>query len=898
MVDVRWVGNVELGAAGLHLDPPGHRALAFVSHAHADHAGKHAETILTPETARLLRLRYGKPEGILHELSYGEAREWADFRARLLPAGHVLGSAMLHYEDAAGSLLYTGDCKVRAGISCEAARFEPAETLIMETTFGLPKYEFPPTDEVIARVVEFCRQTLEDGDTPVLLGYSLGKAQEILAALAEAGLSFALHPAVWKITELYRKLGVVLPEGEKLGADGGAGRVVICPPHVRGTTFLQRIPRRRVAFLSGWAVEPGAVHRYGCDAVFPLSDHADYPGLLRIVEMVNPRRVLTLHGFATEFARDLRALGVEAWALTGPDQLELGLPLAAASRVEETAAVRPPPVLTERSGFGRFCLVCEKINESPGRLAKVGLLAEYLRRLREVDLGKCAHWFTGSAFARGREEPLGIGPAQVRRALAQVSGQSEMQLRVLGRQLGDQGLLARKVLANRTATRRWEVGEMQAMFHRLRETRSALARLDLLAGQLASLDALEACYFIKLCLGDLRIGLRDGLVEEAIAEAFAQEADTVQEAGMLLGEMGKLAVLARQNRLATAALTIFQPLRSMLAGVEHDEESLWERFAAQPDFSGYLWAENKLDGVRAQIHSDGQRVEIYSRDLRSLTATFPELLAAVAGLGREVVLDGEILAWQDGRPLPFAALQRRLGRKQGDLFLAEEVPVEFHAFDCLRCDGQTLVREPLQRRREILEALPWQAPLHLVPAQKVGSVAALEEAFLASRAAGHEGLVVKNPTSVYSPGRRGLAWIKRKKALATLDVVVVAVESGHGKRVGVLSDYTFAVRGEGNDLLPIGKAYTGLTDLELEEMTARFQALALRQRGRKIEVRPEVVIEVAFDAIRPSNRHRSGLALRFPRIKRLRPDKSVEEIDTLQTAWALVPGGNAQLPEG
>lgn len=892
MVEVRWVGHVELSAVGIHLDPPGHQRLAFVSHAHSDHAGKHAETILTPETARLLRLRYGKPTGILHELPCGVTREWPEFRARLLPAGHVLGSAMLHYEDAAGSLLYTGDCKVRAGASCEAARFEAAETLVMETTFGLPKYEFPPAEEIIERVVDFCRQTLEDGDTPVLLGYSLGKAQEILAALDGAGLAFALHPAVWKITQLYRKLGVALPEGEKWQSGQTDGRVVICPPHVRGTRFLQQIPRRRVALLSGWALEPGAIHRYGCDAAFPLSDHADYPGLLRIVEMVNPRRVLTLHGFATEFARDLRARGVEAWALTGPDQLELGLSLPAeTTRVMEVPtlpATDPASALRERSGFGRFCLTCEKIAESPGRLAKVRILADFFRRLREMDLGKCANWFTGSPFPRGREESLGVGPAQIRRALSQVSGLPEMQLRVLGRTLGDQGLLARRVLAERAGTRRWDLGEMQAIFHRLRETRSSLARLELLTEKMAGLDALEACYFVKLCLGDLRIGLRDGLVEEAIAEAFGQELTAVQEAGMLLGEMGKLAVLARQNRLGTAALTLFQPLRCMLAGVEHADEALWERFAGQPDFPGHVWAEPKLDGVRAQLHCDGRRAEIFSRDLRPMTRMFPELAEAATRWGCEVVLDGEILALQDGRPLPFAALQRRLGRKDDDLFLPSEVPVEFHAFDCLRVAGRTLVREPLVRRREALEELTWSAPFHLVPVRKIASAAAVEEEFRRARVEGHEGLMLKNPLSPYTPGRRGLAWIKRKKALATLDVVVVAVEAGHGKRAGWLSDYTFAVRGEGGELLTIGKAYTGLTDLEIEEMTAHFQKIGVRQRGRKLEVRPEVVLEVAFDAIHPSDRHASGLALRFPRIKRLRPDKSVEEIDTLATARELV----------
>jgi len=671
--------------------------------------------------------------------------------------------------------------------------------------------------------------------------------------------------------------------------------VVIGPPHLRGSKFLAGIPRRRVAFLSGWAMEPGAVHRYGCDAAFPLSDHADYEGLWQAVEQTAPRRVLTVHGFAAEFARDLRARGVEAWALTGADQLDLGLAEEAAPSflVRES----PPPTVPSgdlpTSGFGRFCQVCEEVAACSGRLAKIRVVADYLQRLRETDLIRCAVWFTGSPFSRSSGESPGVGSSLLRKALQEACGEPESVVRQTARRCGETGRAALELLAGRSGTRRPEPGDIQALFQRLHSTRSSLDRLDLLTEWFCHLSPLEVCYLVKLCSGDLRIGLREGLVEEAVAAAFQQNPEAVRQAHMLTGDIGQTAALARQKRLDTASMTLFRPISCMLAGVEHDGGALWKRFAALPGFDGTLWVEDKMDGVRAQLHVGGGRAEIYSRDLKPLSSAFPEIVKAAALLPVSCVLDGEILAWRDSCPLPFSELQKRLGRKQEDLFFAGEVPVRFLAFDCLQREGTTLLRLPLRDRRVILESLPLSSPLGLAAVRAISGMADIDPVFREVRAAGHEGLVLKDPASFYTPGRRGLSWIKRKRALATLDVVVVAVEYGHGKRAGVLSDYTFAVRDDGGHLLVIGKAYTGLTDAEISEMTGVFLALTRRKQGRKIEVRPEVVVEVAFDSIRESDRHASGLALRFPRIKRLRPDKSAAGIDTIQTARALLESNGA-----
>ena len=325
MIDVRYRRGIHLPAHDLWLDPADRQALAFVSHAHSDHTANHAEIIASPGTARLMQARIGGQRRE-HVLPFGERREFRDFAMTLLPAGHIFGSAQAFIESAAGTLLYTGDFKLRAGLSAEPTEWRHAETLIMETTYGLPRYRMPPTDEVMAQMVAFCREALEEDAVPVLLGYSLGKSQEILCALLAAGLTPMLHGSVFQMSEIYRKLRPGFPDGYvRYTAGQVAGKVLVCPPSANRSLMITRIKNRRVAVLTGWALDPGAVFRYQCDAAFPLTDHADYPDLIRYVELVQPHRVFTLHGFAAEFAADLRERGIEAWALSEDDQLELRL---------------------------------------------------------------------------------------------------------------------------------------------------------------------------------------------------------------------------------------------------------------------------------------------------------------------------------------------------------------------------------------------------------------------------------------------------------------------------------------------------------------------------------------------------------------------------------------------
>lgn len=939
MIDVRYHRGIELPAHSLWLDPWDDRPFAFVSHAHSDHIGNHGEIIASVGTARLMDARL---PGIRrqHLLEFGETRTMDGMELTLLSAGHIFGSAQLHLETDAGSLLYTGDFKLRPSLSAEPTQWKHADTLIMETTYGLPKYRMPPTEEVMAQMIAFCREALEEGAIPILLGYSLGKSQEILCALLKNDLVPMLHGSVYRMTEIYRKLQPDFPTGYVRYAPSELqGKVLVCPPSAARSMMIQRIKNRRTAVITGWALDPGARFRYGCDAAFPLTDHADYPDLLRYVELVQPKRVLTLHGFAAAFARDLRARGIEAWALSQENQLELSLTTtvpvgglgsstsdlaetpelsaivqeSSPTETDFTTADQQASPLGVPTDFLAFAEIGEQIAATTSKLKKIETLSQYLRRLAECDLNDlatAANYLTGRPFGQSNSRVLQTGWAVILRALVSVSKRTESEVREIARTHSDAGKATYDVLLGAPISPApFSLAESQAFFDRLHKARGPHQKTDVLKEQLSRIDALSASYLIRIVTGDFRIGLKEGLVEEAIASAFEANPDEVREANMLLGDLGQAAVLAARKSLQSASVQVFRPVRVMLASPEQNAEAVWRRLGeskaerqksdgetmpqSAPNSRAPFWVEDKYDGIRAQLHVVDGRVEIFSRDLKNMTHQFADLARAARHLRNRAILDGELLAYQEGRKLTFFDLQKRLGRKtEDDLFLgSSDIPVIFRAFDLLWLDGESLLRCPLTRRRELLESLWLPKGLELTPITHVASPWGIEAEFQAARERGNEGLIAKDGTSLYTPGRRGLAWVKLKKELATLDVVVVGAETGHGKRAGVLSDYTFAVRDDvSGELRTIGKAYTGVTDAEIDELTEHFLRTTLSVHGKYRKVKPEVVFEVAFDSVQPSKRHSSGLALRFPRIKAIRRDKTPAEIDTVSFARSLVAG--------
>jgi DNA ligase 1 len=906
VIEVRYQRGLYLPQLGFWLDPWDPKPFAFVSHAHSDHIAMHQEVITSERTARLMRVRLPGSR-IEHALPYGKKRSIRGIDLMLLPAGHIFGSAQCLIFAGAQTLLYTGDFKLRTGRSAEQAEWCHADTLVMESTFGVPRYRFPPAEEVINQMVAFCSETIDAGSVPVLLGYSLGKAQEILCALEGAGLTPMLHGSVFQMTRIYEQLGQSFCKYLRYNRSEVAGKVLICPPSANRSPMLEQIPRKRVALVSGWAIDSQALYRYQVDAAFPLSDHADYDDLVRYVELVQPQRVLTLHGFAAAFASDLRARGIEAWALTEENQMELPLGRPSTeppSPATNSASARPSHELTQQSEFLDFANVGDAIGATSAKLDKIGLLADYLRTLTSEQLPIATTYFTGRPFAQSDPRILQVGWAVIFRALQETTRIDDAEFHQIAGKYGDAGKTAFEVLKGRTTPQPFSIHESAELFRNVQRARGPIAKAGLLRERFTNITPREGEYLVKVLTGDLRIGLREGLVEEAVARAFDVSIEEVKHANMLLGDIGWTAVLASQKELHTAELEIFRPIKCMLATPEPSADAVWNRFVegAEQDprgssMRGVVYVEDKFDGIRAQLHRSSNKVEIFSRDLRRITAQFPELVEQAEKLDQELIADGEIIAFDKGRRLTFFDLQKRLGRKDdtADLFAgaAADVPVAFVIFDLLWINGRSLLKTPLRERREQLGGLSLPPQFQRANVTPAVSATEIERLFQDARQRLNEGLMIKNAESLYLPGTRGMFWFKLKRELATLDVVVVAAELGHGKRNNVLSDYTFAVRDETTgELLPIGKAYSGLTDAEIATLTEHFKQNTIANHGRYRRVRPDVVLEVAFDSIQPSARHASGLALRFPRIKAIRRDKRVDSIDTLQYARELAMHSN------
>jgi len=550
-----------------------------------------------------------------------------------------------------------------------------------------------------------------------------------------------------------------------------------------------------------------------------------------------------------------------------------------------------------------FALNADRIADTSKKLEKTAIVAEYLRSLEPEDAARAALFLSGRPFPAYQEATLGVGGSLLWRAVSELSGKSDSQLRDLYRAHGDLGAVAGAALPERSSE--LTLSNLEEEFHTLSSTRGPVSKLAIILRFLGQASPSEAKYIIKIITGDLRIGLKESLVEEAIAKAYDVPLKDVQRANMLLGDIGETLKLASSDSLADAHMRLFHPIDFMLA-------SPAESAADALSYFSDAHVEDKYDGIRAQAHVSNAQVRLFSRTRDEITASFPELPGALAGIPENAILDGEIVAWSANtakpRVLPFSVLQQRLGRKKVSEKMLRDVPVAYLVFDVLYAGEQLLLNLPLHERVEILGRLlasrkpvaaqsldsqarllfaaedePAEASVVQAPVFSAKTAEELEMLFTAAQDRGNEGLMIKDRNSPYTPGRRGKSWLKLKKELATLDVVVTAVEYGHGKRIGVLSDYTFAVW-DGDRLVNIGKAYSGLTDVEIAEMTKWFLKHTVDDQGMRLIVDPQVVLEVAFNNMMRSTRHESGYALRFPRILRIRNDKRPEDADTIETA--------------
>jgi DNA ligase-1 len=550
--------------------------------------------------------------------------------------------------------------------------------------------------------------------------------------------------------------------------------------------------------------------------------------------------------------------------------------------------------------------LCERIAATTKKTEKIAFVGEYFRSQALLDAAVSAVFLAGRAFPAFDERTLQIGGSLLWKLVGEITGAPDSALTAAYRRHGDLGAAAYDVLLLKTTgPSTVTLQEVRTTFDQIAETRTTSAKAMVLKSLLKRATALEVKYILKIITGDMRIGLKESLVEEAIAKAWDEPLDRVQRANMLLGDIGATLQLAAEHRLEEARMRLFHPIGFMLASPATDANEAFQYFE-------HAQVEDKYDGIRAQAHCGGQ-VRLFSRTLDEVTQSFPELRDPLSELAGEVILDGEIVAWRNnedgGHAMPFSEIQKRLGRKQVSNKMVAEVPVAYIVFDVIYVDGELMLDKPLVERAQVLDRVFAGAsrvvPRPVInsqgkllfepeieeesatsgwvlraPAMRADSTEQLENYFERAMARGNEGLMIKDVNSPYLPGRRGRWWLKLKRELATLDVVVTAAEFGHGKRIHVLSDYTFAVR-KGEELVNIGKAYSGLTDKEIAELTEWFLSHTTADHGHLREVEPNIVLEVAFNAIMRSDRHDSGFALRFPRIVRVRQDKLPKEIDTV-----------------
>ncbi len=577
----------------------------------------------------------------------------------------------------------------------------------------------------------------------------------------------------------------------------------------------------------------------------------------------------------------------------------------------------------------RWASVCEALGGTTKKLEKRAILAEYLEVLPAPDAALAAQFVAGAPFAEVDQRNLGIGGSLLTKAVAARTGAAGEALTQAFRHHGDLGAAAASLITTEPSEAPPSLAELADTLGTIAAAKGPAAKLKPLSALLDRCGAIECKYILKLVSGDMRIGIKQSLVEDAIAAAYHADVAAVRHAGMLLGSLSEVVERAAAGTLAQAQMRLFHPLGFMLASPVDSVEEAIARFAEEiaaeralpesPEEPEQILREaqleDKYDGIRAQLHAGDSeqpgRVGLFSRSREDLRAAFPEFVETFAALTEPVILDGEILAWapDSERALPFSSLQQRLGRKQVPAELRRTHPVVFMAFDLLYADQRLWLGDTLQTRRARLENLVRdastqlsRADLHpsrqtklfdtevaqpsfprllLAPARRLTGAAQLESAYEEARARGNEGVMLKASGSVYQPGRRGLAWLKLKRELATLDVVVTGAEYGTGRRARYLSDYTFAVRGPEGELLNVGKAYSGVTDAEMHALSEHFHSTTEKDFGQHRTVRPDTIFEVAFNNITRSDRHASGFALRFPRIQRIRTDKPLEEIDTL-----------------
>jgi DNA ligase-1 len=561
--------------------------------------------------------------------------------------------------------------------------------------------------------------------------------------------------------------------------------------------------------------------------------------------------------------------------------------------------------------FSLLAKTCEKIGSTSKKNEKIEIISAYISDLDEISLSIAVRFLSGRVFPAGSNLTLNIGFTIIMQSLSEIAILDMKEIQNIHLKYGDIGAIAEYAVSKKHIVPLFnqqydlDLSFLYDQFKKIANisgSGSNRIKKEILKGLLIACSPLESKYLIKIITGEMRIGSVENLVEIAISKSFGKELKLVRDTTLISGDISQTAVLAQKNLLHNVTMKPFVPVSFMLADVMFSAEEIINYY------NKALICEYKYDGIRLQLHKFNEQVRLFSRNFVDMTYAFPELVKAAIEtkikttntmLSHQVdfIVDGELIAFKNNKPLHFQELQKRLRRKKVTNSIITEVPICFIIYDIVFFKNNQIIKKSLINRKDILSTLSFKEPIINSNYKIVESIDEVIAIFNESKDIGHEGLVVKDPSSHYHPGKRGRYWMKLKKELDTIDVVIVVAEYGHGKRAGVLSDYTFAVIGENNNhkynndnnfsernisLKTIGKAYSGLTDKEINYMTKRLGEITIEDKGNKIQVKPEIVLEVAFDTIQKSDRYDSGFALRFPRIKSIRIDKGINDIDTLE----------------
>ena len=555
------------------------------------------------------------------------------------------------------------------------------------------------------------------------------------------------------------------------------------------------------------------------------------------------------------------------------------------------------------TSFLKFAELCQKVEGTSGSLDKIDLVAAFVKELEDGELAIASNFVMGTVFPDS-ETVLGVGPSILYEALARACGCTSDQIQETLRATGDPGLVAYAVAEKRRPLNLAAFGRTDALtvadvferfvsISRASGKRSQEAKVKNLQFLFGEASPLEARYIARLAMEDLRIGVGEGVARDAIAKAFGQPAELVERGYNLTNDIGLVAQHAKHGTLSSLNVKINHPIKMMLAQLGDTIPSALQEMRN----AAIEW---KFDGARVQIHKEGEKVRIYSRRMENVTLSLPEISKVTIKqvMAKSAILDGEVVATgDDGRPLPFQDILKRFRRKYDVEKLAVQIPLHLHLFDLIYLDGNSLIDRPLSERRQLLSSI---ADSELVASQVLtDNPEEAERIYKEALDAGHEGIMIKNPDSVYAPGKRGKNWLKIKPVMETLDLVVIGATWGEGRRANFLGSYRLACADpDSGKLLDIGWVATGLTDDVLSELTETFKDLILVQKGMEVELKPAVIFEVAYEEIQKSTNYSSGFALRFPRLVAVRDDKSVEDADTLERVISIYRLQRGRNPKG